>query len=201
MKLFKSKIWNALLYLILKLGFICALTSPFILFTELKSLFFELNLYYWIVIGLSIILFIITYLSLTNTDIKISKNHIEFKGKLLLSKKKVTFSLNEISEITLKHDWTATALTNFKPEFLKYLIVEWLLKTIRNEEAKWITVKTKNRDYKFYCFGIEYDCYNNPKPHFEDLYFELSKLNLIVNWTENNDLYYQDLKNSKEVSS
>ena len=197
MKLFKSKIWNSFFYLILKLVFICVLIFPLIAFTELKGMFFELSSYNWMVIGIFITLCIIIYLSLTNTDIKILGNEIEFNGKLLLSKKKTKFSLDEISEITMKHDWTETVLAEFKPRFLKYIIVEWVLRTIRNEEAKWVKVKTKKGEYKFNCYGIEYDCYDNPKPHFEDLYFDLAKLNLEVNWTENNDLYYKDLEKRK----
>jgi hypothetical protein len=200
MKIFKSKIRNSFLYLILKLVFICVLVFPFIAFTKLKSLFFELSSFNWILIGIFTIVFIITYLSLTNTDIKILKNEIKFSGKLLLSKKNTKFSLDEIIEITMKHDWAETVLADFKPKFLKFIIVEWILKTARNEEAKWIKVKTKSGDYKFYCYGIEYDCYDNPKPHFEDLYFEFAKLNLEVNWTENNDVYYKNLKQRKEFN-
>ena len=181
--------------------FICVLTFPLIAFTELKSIFFELSSYHWAAVGIFTTLFIIIYLSLTNTDIKILENEIEFKGRLLLSRKKTKFSLGEISEIIMKHDWTETTLADFKPKFLKYIIVEWILKTVRNEEAKWIKVKTKGGEYKFNCYGIEYDCYDNPKPHFEDLYFDLAKLNLEVNWTENNDLYYKDLKKRKEASA
>ena len=200
MKLFKSKIWKSFFYLILKLVFICVLTFPLIAFTEFKSMFFELSSDNWLLVGICATLFIITYLSLTNTDIKILENEIEFNGKLLLSKKKTKFSLHEISEITMKHDWTETVLSDFKPKFLKYIIVEWILKTVRNEEAKWIKVKTKSGEYKFNCYGIEYDCYDNPKPHFEDIYFDFAKLNLEVNWTENNELYYKDLKKRKEAS-
>ncbi len=160
-------------------------------------MFLELSLYNWIIIGASITFFIITYLSFTNTDIKILENEIEFNGKLLLSKQKTKFNLDEISEIIMKHDWTDTILTDFKPKFLKYIFVEWVIKTARNEEAKWIKVKTKNGKYKFNCYGIEYDSYDNPKPHFEDLYFFLAKLNLEVRWTENHDLYYKDLEKKK----
>lgn len=199
MKSFKSKIWRSLLYLILKLVFICVLTFPIIAFTKLKSVFLELSFYNCVIIGVSTTLLIITYLSLTNTDIKILGNEIEFNGTLLMSKNKTKFSLDEISEITMKHAWTETVLDDFKPRFLKYIIVEWILKTIRNEEAKWIKVKTKKGEYKFNCYGIEYDSYDNPKPHFEDVYFDLAKLNLDVNWTENNHFYYEDLKKRKET--
>ena len=199
MKVFKSKICNSFFYLILRLLLICVLISPIIAFTELKSVFFDFSSLNWILVGLITTLFIITYLSWTNTDIKIFENEIEFNGKLLLSKKSIKFSLDEIYEITMKHDWTQTVLSDFKPKFLKYIIVEWILKTVRNEEMKWIKVKTKSGEHNFNCYGIEYDCYDNPKPHFEDLYFEFAKLNLEVNWTENSDVYYLDLKKTKEA--
>jgi hypothetical protein len=197
MKLYESKLKNGFLFFIFKVIYICILISPFIFFTEWKDYFLNLEIWKWALFGISIIVMSYTYISLTNNDIKLDQNTIEFERKLFPFKRTVNFNLKDVLEITMQHDWTDTILENLKPKFLKYLIVEWVLKMILAEDYKWVKITTSEKSYKFYCFGLEHDYYDNPKPYFEDLYLELAKHQLNVNWTKNNDIYYKGITETK----
>ncbi|MBA6316977.1 hypothetical protein [Cellulophaga baltica] len=198
MKLYESKIKNGFFFIFYKLVYVCVFALPFIFFTDLKIEIQKLEIWQWVLLGLITSLLMYFYLGITNNDVKLNKSQIEFRRKLFPFNRTTKFKLNEISKITMQHDWTDSILNDFKPKILKYFIIEWVLKLILAEDYKWLKIISKGKSYKFYCFGLEHDYYDNPRPYFEDLFIELAKQGLNVNWTKNNDTYYKELTVRKE---
>ena len=64
-------------------------------------------------------------------------------------------------------------------------------------DYKWIKVKA-DKDYQFYCFGLEMDYYDNEGPHFEELFVTLAEKNIKVSWTDTSDIYYKQMTKNVE---
>lgn len=68
-------------------------------------------------------------------------------------------------------------------------------------EYKWIQIKTKNnKKFRYYCFGMNYDCYDNDKEIlFEDLFLALAKRNIVVKWNDTKDSYFKSIQEKADT--
>ncbi|NOS90838.1 MAG: hypothetical protein HOP30_02845 [Cyclobacteriaceae bacterium] len=121
------------------------------------------------------------YAGLFNHDVVVHETGIEIVNRVPLFKKTTKFEFASIQSITLRHDWTETFGTNFRIPWIKSAAKELAL-LLFPWDYKWIKIVT-DQEYKFYCFGIEYDCYDNEGPVFEDLFSDLTKHYSHVKWT------------------
>jgi acyl-coenzyme A synthetase/AMP-(fatty) acid ligase len=84
----------------------------------------------------------------------------------------------------------ATFGRKIKPRVIKYIVTQWIAPFFFPPDYKWIKIHT-NRTYKFYCFGIEMDYYENEtNTVFEELYKVLADKGVNVSWTDTTDSYY-----------
>lgn len=141
----------------------------------------------WIIIILFIFIISYLYTGLTNNDVLVANNSIEIVNRMPLFKKRISFQYDKIRLIKFRHEWTETFGESIKPLFLKYILTGWIAPFFFPTDYKWINVSA-DKDYIFYCFGIERDFFENEEPCFEDLFNELSKKGVNVRWTNNLDI-------------
>ena len=172
--------------------FILFLSSSFINYAELIP--WQISTFEMIIVYL--LLFVIQ-IFLTNNDVIIHEEKIIIQSSLFKNLRKRKFKIEAISEIIFKEDWTESS--NKKSRFktvlrfiLNYFILMWFIPW----EYKWIQIKTKdNKKFTYYCFGINYDFYENHKETlFEDLFLELAKRNIVVKWKSTNDIYFKGIQ-------
>ncbi len=168
---FKSKIGYSLLGLIganiLALSVLCGLKY---LINEFRLHDFDWN---FLILIVPYTFGIYFYIGLFNNDIKIDNTKIEIINRVPFFKKKISFNYSNIKTITLRHDWTETFGKNIKSKRIKFIFSQ-LTPLLFPYNYKWIKIETDN-EYKFYCFGIDYDYYDNECPSFEDIYNTLSE--------------------------
>jgi hypothetical protein len=145
-----------------------------------------------------LLLLVALYALTVNNDVILTENQIRIRKRFIFHHKEKSIDFNEIESIYLKHDWTETIASKLKPLILQFILVECVLKTVFPPDYKWIKIKTNKETLKYFCFGIERDYYDNPRPHFDDLYFDLAKKGINVEWTNETDPYYRDLQKRKE---
>ncbi len=145
------------------------------------------------------------YVAITNHDIIVYEERVELINRMPLFKKHKIFLIKEIKSVAFKHEWTETVLANIKPIGLRIILVNFIMPIFIPSEYKWIEICTSKK-FKFYCFGIDTDMYDNPKPYFEELFIDLSEKQIAVSWTNSSDSYYDNLTkkallNSKKEST
>ena len=133
---------------------------------------------------------------IVNNDIVVFETKIEIVNRIPFFRKRTLFQYSEIKEITLRHDWTETLGSKIKSRRYRYVLKE-LAQIVIPYNFKWIRFVTV-REFKFYCFGIDYDYYDNKGPLFEDLYKELRKKHKFVMWTNEGSPFYARLKKLTE---
>lgn len=148
---------------------------------ELKQVTTEI----WIVFSIIYLVVAYLYLSYFNNDIVVYDNSIEVINRLPPFRRKFHFPLYEVKSIQFRHDWTESIGRNIKPYKLGYWVGQ-IATLFFPSDYKWIKIES-DKTYRFYCFGLEYDFYDNKNPHFEDLYSDLSKRNVTVSWTNSID--------------
>ncbi|MFY0630154.1 MAG: hypothetical protein JXR05_07210 [Flavobacteriaceae bacterium] len=198
MKIYRGKILNSAAFMILKLALIGLFGFVIIRFLFKIDIVEVLNFGGLVIIVNILVLLVLLYALSVNNDIVLLENEIRIRKRLIFYNKQKSIDFKEIKKIQLKHDWTETIASKLKPSILKYILVEWILISLFPPDYKWIKIKTDKETFKYFCFGIEYDQYNNPRPHFDDLYFDLAKRGINVEWTNDTDLYYRDLRKRKE---
>lgn len=198
MKIYHGKILNSVIFIVLRLALLGIFGFVVIRFLLKVDIVEALNFDLMVIAVSTLIFLILVYALSVNNDIVLLDHQIIIRKRLLFYTKERFINFSEIEQIQLKHDWTETIASNLKPPFLKYILVEWILQTLFSPDYKWIKVKTNKETLKYFCFGIEYDYYDNPRPHFDDLYFDLAKRGIPVEWTNNTHLYYRELRNRKE---
>lgn len=203
MKVFKSLVGAAIVeFLILAVGYSVLI---FLIFSVLLGF----NLYQLLNQNWGIILIIYTtacyiYTGLSSNDIILYDDKIEIVSNIPLFKKHLSFPLSEIQSVQFRHEWAETSIKFTKSIFWDYTIsflLSHFLFFLLPTKYKWIKVTT-DQTYKFYCFGIEMDNYDNADSGllFEDLFFALAHKGIIVSWTDNSDHYYQQMnKQAKEI--
>jgi len=133
------------------------------------------------------------YSGMFNNDIIIKENSIQFVNNVPFFKKTTLIDFNDIETIILRHDWAETFGRNIKSSKIRYRIKE-VASLFFPYNYKWVKIKTyKGENFRFYCFGIEYDYYDNKGSIFEDLYKHLRKKHKSVLWTNNTEEYYINL--------
>jgi hypothetical protein len=177
---FKSRIVNSLGGLILPHMTVLALVIGIVLISNDLHLSSLNPRYLILVIPYVVVVYI--YAGLFNNDIIITGTTLEIINSVPLFKKRILFELTSVKTITLRHDWTETIGNEIKQSTLRYCIKE-LVSVFFPYNYKWIKIEAEKK-YKFYCFGIDYDYYENEKPYFEDLYKELKNRQASVNWTK-----------------
>lgn len=60
-------------------------------------------------------------------------------------------------------------------------------------EYKWIRLETKGEQIRIFCFGLEFDYYDNSDDVlFEDLKLEMKKRGISTKWTKTDDPYFSN---------
>lgn len=193
MKIYHGKILNSITLLVLKLvliGVALWITNP--------DSFLIPNFSTIIILLAALSILILIYAISVNNDIIIGEDKIIIRKRLIFYEKKKSINIADVQGILLKHDWTETVASKLKQPLLRYFFVELILQTLFPPDYKWIKIKTNSETVKYFCFGLEYDYYDNPRPHFDDLYFDLARRGINVEWTNDSDPYYQDLRRRKE---
>jgi hypothetical protein len=127
------------------------------------------------------------YVGLTNNNIIVGGKEIKIVNTVPFFKKQIVIELKNIKHITFKHEWTEIFESN--PKFKKIIWLDFLAMIVFPYDYKWIKIEAE-KDYKIYCFGLEMDYYDNPSPHFEELFYNLANRKINVCWTKCNDDYY-----------
>ena len=120
------------------------------------------------------------YAGLFNNDVIVNETGIEIVNRVPLFKKSRKFDFTSIQSITLRHDWTETYGRNIQTRWIKLMVKELAL-LVFPWDYKWIKI-VADKEYTFYCFGIEYDYFDNKGPLFEDLFSYLKKYHSQVQW-------------------
>ncbi len=200
MQEFKSKIGSSFAtFFILTISFLGLLFLLLFLTTNFRLT--QITFSGWLIIFLTYCILAYLYTGFTNNDILLFDNKIEIVNKLPLFQKHQSFQLDEIKSVKFRHEWTETFGKNIKPNFLKFVVTQFLAPCFFPPDYKWIKI-TADKDYKFYCFSIEMDYYDNEGPLFEDLFTKLADKGVNVSWTDTSDIYYSQMtKNIKNKNA
>jgi hypothetical protein len=151
----------------------------------------------WLIIFSAYAVLAYLYTGFTNNDILVFDDRIEIVNRLPLFKKHYRFQLDKIKSMKFRHEWTETFGKSIKPSFFKYIVTQLLAPCFFPADYKWIRV-CADKDYKFYCFGIEMDYYDNEGPLFEDLFNQLAGKGVNVSWTDTTGIYYSQMTKNAE---
>jgi len=196
MQEFKSKIGNSLGTFFLLT--ICYLPLfYFILFLTTNFRLTQITFLGWTIVVMTYFAIGYLYAGLTNNDIRVFDDRLEIVNKLPLFKKHVVFNFDKINSIIFKHEWTETFWNNIKSKLIKNVVTEFFVIAFFPYDYKWIKIKT-DKDYQFYCLGLEMDYYDNEGPHFEELFNALAEKKIKVSWTDISDIYYQQMTKNIE---
>lgn len=176
-----------------------------LLFFLLKFLFnvdfLSIAVMYYVLFFVCYILFTYIYLGKTNNDFVVFEDRIEIINKLPFFKRKTVLHFNEIKSIVFRHEWTESIRNKIKPPNLSFLLSDFLLPLFFPYDYKWIRFTTE-KNYIFYCFGLEFDYYDNEGPLIEGLFHKLGDCGLNVSWTNIELNYYAGMmKNMRERRS
>jgi hypothetical protein len=182
---------NGMLILIL------CLTSSIIDYSALIP--FQVGLWEIAIIYIFMSVFQICY---TNSDFKIEENEIIIQSSLIKGVRKKRFKKEEIKEIIFKDRWSETFMDKKYGSIVRYIFLNFFLMWFIPEEYKWIQIETdKNKRFRYYFFGMNYDFYDNSEEVlFEDMFIELAKKNIKVRWNSTKNIYFEGLqKNANEI--
>jgi len=196
MQEFKSKIGNSFgTFFILTVSSLGSLYLLFFLTTDLRLT--QITISGWLAIFLTYCILAYLYIGSTNNDILLFADRLEIVNRLPFFRKHHTFQLDKIKSVKFRHEWTETFGKSIKPNFLKYIVTQFLAPFFFPADYKWIRVSA-DKDYKFYCFGIEMDYYDNEGLLFEDLFNKLADRGVNVSWTDTSDVYYSQMTRNIE---
>ncbi len=196
MQEFKSKISNSLgTFFLLTISLLGLLYLLLFVTTGYKLT--QIKFSGWLIFILIYCTLTYLYAGLTNNDIILYTDRLDIVNRVPFFKKHHSFQLDNIKSVTFRHEWTETFGKNIKPNFLKYIVTQFLAPLFFPTDYKWIRVSA-DKDYKIYCFGIEMDYYDNKGPLFEDLFTKLSNKGVNVSWTDTTDIYYSQMTKNIE---
>lgn len=196
MQEFKSKIGNSLgTFFILTISLFGLLYLVLFLTTNFRLT--QISFSGWLAIV--VIYFVVSYLyaGLSNNSIFLFDNRLEVVNRLPFFRKHYTFQFDKIKSVKFRHEWTETFGRSIKPNFIRYILNEWIAQFLFPTDFKWIRISA-DKDYKFYCFGIEMDYYDNDGPLFEELFTKLLDKGVEVSWTDTSDIYYSQMTKNIE---
>ena len=144
---------------------------------------------------LPIILFLIIttpfYIALTNNDFKFFRDRVEISPSVLNFRKTKKIEYKKITKVIVKH------------EAREHPIKEWLMCIvflfIPMIEYKWVKIITAERTYTFFCFGLEYDYYDNHDDILmEDLFNAFAGRVPNTSWTKTDDPYFTSMNPNRQ---
>ncbi|RFS17058.1 hypothetical protein [Emticicia sp. C21] len=200
MKIFKCYIAGSIIELILlTLGYsvVIYLVSHYLLDIRLS----EISPLSWRIMLLLYFLACYIYIGISNNDIVLYDDRLEIISKIPFFKKHWSFPLAEIKSVQFRHDWTETIWQPIKPVFLAVivkLLYDCILSFLLPHNYKWIKV-IADREYKFYCFGLEMEHYDSQMPTtFDELFYDLANKKVKVSWTDDSEPYYDSMNREAE---
>lgn len=122
-----------------------------------------------------------SYLGITNNDFILTNDTLEVVGKVPLFRRRRRFLLYDINIALFRHDWTNTVGEDIKPRAFQFLVKE-ISQLVFPFDYKWIEITTSHT-FRFYCFGLQYNYFDNKGPLFEDLHKALRAKGISVKWT------------------
>lgn len=123
-----------------------------------------------------------SYLGITNNDFILTNDTLEVVGKVPLFRRRRKFLLYDINIAVFRHDWTDTVGVHIKPRILQFFVKE-ISQLVFPFDYKWVEITT-NHTFRFYCFGLQYNYFDNKGPLFEDLHKALRRKGIPVKWTK-----------------
>ena len=147
--------------------FILLVSSTVINYSEL--LHFEISI--WAIIIIYLFQFVIQ-IYLTNNDLLIKDKEIIIQSSMFKGIRKRQFSIDEISEVIFKDEWSESFMNKRNTSLLRFIGLDYFLMFLIPYEYKWIEIRTnKNQKFKYYFFGINFDYYDNTNEVlFEDMF-------------------------------
>ncbi|HEY9048688.1 MAG TPA: hypothetical protein VIN08_22440 [Ohtaekwangia sp.] len=140
------------------------------------------------------------YLGVTNHTFVFTDQTLEVENRLLFFRMRQSFPLRQIKQVLFRHDWTETAGKEIKIGIFR-TAVRWTMHLFFPFDYKWIEITT-TRSFRFYCFGLDYDYFDNEGPLFEDLFKALKSRGIRVGWTNKKySPYYDGLWTSTELKA
>ena len=168
------------------------LSSSFINYSEFISS--QISIFEIVIIYL--LLFVIQ-IFLTNNDLIIDEEEIVIQSSLFKGLRKRKFKIEDISEIIFKEEWAEPSKgKSYFTIIMNYILINFIVIWFLPWEYKWIQIKTKdNKKFRYYFFGMNYDCYDNYNEIlFEDLFIALAKRNIVVKWNSTKEMYFKSIQ-------
>lgn len=122
-----------------------------------------------------------SYLGITNNDFLLTDDTLEVVGKVPFFRRRRKFSLYDINLVLFRHDWTDTVGEDIKPRIVQFFVKE-ISQLLFPFDYKWVEITTRHT-FRFYCFGLSYNYFDNKGPLFEDLHKALRAKGIPVKWT------------------
>lgn len=190
---FPSKIFDTLaLHLIRNalLGFFNFLGLKYLC----KIDFSDINYQYYILAASLYAVLSYIYLGIVSHDFVVYNDRIEVLNRIPLFEKERAFYYKDIKLVFFRHEWTEELTEKFKLGIFGFLFKEMIIQSVIPPDYKWIKIVT-DKPNKFYCFGLEFDYYDNKGPLIEDLFFKLYDYGVKVRWTNIELNYYASMMN------
>ena len=163
-----------------------------LIFPKVRSLFENWTRGDWVIFFLVYFILTIVYLGLFNHDFFIKEGKIGIRSSLFTFFKMHEIKFSNIKKITLKHEEPVD------DRFFSFQILKFFLFPF---DYKWVKISTRfNKTYTYYCFGLDYDCYDNTdeKDLMENLFRDLLGKGVRVGWTKANDTYFDEMSEKAE---
>jgi hypothetical protein len=190
---FSSKILNSLALHLIRHFF-----AGFIIFLLLKFLFkvdfSNIHIKYYVIGLIFYAILTYVYIGLVNHDFIVFKDKIEVINRVPFFRNKKVFKYEDIKLIQFRHEWTEEFEEKFKLGIFGFLIRETVIQSFIPPDYKWIKI-VSDRNYKFFCFGLEFDYYDNEGPLIEELFYQLADYGIDVRWTNVKLNYYAGMMN------
>ena len=200
MKVFKCYIFVSIIELILlTLGY--SIVIYLVSYYLLDFTFSQISPLTWWIILLLYFSACYCYIGISNNDIVLYDDRLEIISKIPFFKKHQSFPLAEIQYVQFRRDWTDTIWQPINSVFLGVLVKllsDYILSFLLPFNYKWIKVTT-DREYRFYCFGLEMEYYDSQMPTtFDELFYDLANKKVKVRWTDNSEPNYAFMNREAE---
>lgn len=135
--------------------------------------------------------FISLYLGKTNNDFLLKDDSLIVKSRVPLLKREKQFPLSKIRKVVISSEWSENI---FKKQLIgtpRFIIVNFMLALFFPHDYKWVKVIDSNgNSFLYYCFGLEFDYYDNYEDiRIEHLFEDLKAKGISVSWSNPNDNY------------
>ncbi len=186
MKEYKSSLGNSFILRFYRHFFafkLIAFLSLFPMIREVLVSIWEVGLP---VLILGYLFFTILYLGIFNHDFIFKDDKIKIRSSLFWFKKSNEIKYDSIKKVKIKSELNC-------PENGIYGVLSFFFLIFFPFDYKWIKVTTHtNETFTFYCFGMDYDCYDNCDENdlMENIFREFVGQGINTEWTKSNDDYF-----------